>query len=275
MNDIISQLKSLAVAQALPVLLKLGAAIVLWIVGRAVISIARRVLRSAMERRGVEATLIRYIESLFTTSLTVGLLLSILSMFGVETTSFAAVLAAAGFAIGAAWSGLLANFAAGIFLLVLRPFRLGDEIEAGGVSGEVREIGLFVTTVFTADHLLVLVNNAKILEGHITNCTATSYRRLVVKVPLPQDADVRAVSRALLARVAAVPGVLKSPEPSVEIAEFTLVGPVLAVQCFCEHHVHGEVAPLAHLAIQETYAAAGYSTHPQNLWILHVASKDR
>src|SRR4051794_23318131 len=127
MEALINQLKSLALTEALPFLIKLGGALVLWFIGRTVISGFQRVLHLTMQKRKIDATLIRYVESLFSSALTILLGLALLGVMGIETTSFAALLAAAGIAIGSAWSGLLSNFAAGVFLLVLRPFRVGDE----------------------------------------------------------------------------------------------------------------------------------------------------
>ena len=108
-----------------------------------------RMLRRAMNSRHVDATLQNYLVSIITVALNILLVIAILAQFGIETTSFAAIMAAAAFAIGAAWGGLLANFAAGAFLLVLRPFKVGDLIAAAGTLGVVEEIGLFSTTLMT------------------------------------------------------------------------------------------------------------------------------
>ncbi|MCS7023635.1 MAG: mechanosensitive ion channel [Bryobacteraceae bacterium] len=111
---------------------KLVGALALWIVGRVLIKFAMRLLGGGMRARGVEATIVRYAENTVNVLLTIILVIAILEVFGVQTTTFAALLAGAGLAIGAAWSGLLANFAAGAFLVVLRPFKVGDFISAGG-----------------------------------------------------------------------------------------------------------------------------------------------
>ena len=177
MEALINQLKTLALTDALPFLIKLGGALVLWFVGRAVISGFQRVLHLTLQKRKLDATLIRYVESLFTGVLTILLLLGLLGLMGVETTSFAALLAAAGIAIGSAWSGLLSNFAAGVFLLVLRPFRVGEEINAGGVTGIVQEIGLFVTAIDTPDNLRIFVGNSRLLGDNIINLSHHPHRR--------------------------------------------------------------------------------------------------
>lgn len=111
------------------------------------IRLSLRLVDRSMIHQKIDATLVRYVDSILSVALQVALIVAILGFFGVETTTFAALIAAAGVAIGMAWSGLLANFAAGAFLVVLRPFKVGDVVSAGGVTGKVREIGLFVTTI--------------------------------------------------------------------------------------------------------------------------------
>jgi small conductance mechanosensitive channel len=263
MEAIITQLKSLALTEALPFILKAVGALVLWFVGRTVITAFRRVLNLALQKRQLDATLIRYIESLFAGSLTILLLLAILGMMGVETTSFAALLAAAGIAIGTAWSGLLSNFAAGVFLLVLRPFRVGDEISAAGVTGVVQEIGLFATTLDTGDNLRISVGNNRLFGDNIINFTHHPHRRVVVKVPLLHGTDVNAMMHVLQERVAAVPEVQQSPAPGVAVAEFTALGPVLAIGVSCKPTQAGPVqAAVAH-AVAELLLASGYAVPTQ------------
>jgi small conductance mechanosensitive channel len=268
MEDLLAQLKSLALTEALPFMLKLGGAFILWFVGRAVITGIQRVLSLTLQRRKLDATLIRYVESLFAGILTILLLLALLGLMGVETTSFAALLAAAGIAIGSAWSGLLGNFAAGIFLLVLRPFKVGDEINAGGVTGLVHEIGLFVTAIDTPDSLRIVVGNSRLFGDNIINYSHHPHRRLIIKVPVIHGSDVAAVQRALAERVAAVPEVMSNPAVSIEVAEFSLAGPVLAVQAWCHpRHANAVQDGMGH-AIQEAMVAAGYAVPLNSNWIL-------
>jgi len=263
MDEIISQLKTLALAEAFPFILKAVGALLLWFVGRAVINTFRRVLNLTLQKRQFDVTLIRYIESLFAGSLTILLLLGILGMMGFETTSFAALLAAAGFAIGTAWSGLLSNFAAGIFLLVLRPFRVGDEISAGGATGIVQEIGLFATTIDTADNLRVSVGNGRLFGENIINFSHHPHRKIVVKVPLVHGGDIRGLMRALEERVALVPEVQASPAPGVDVAEFTVHGPVLGIGVFCKPTQATAVQAGVAEAAAEILMAAGYIVPPQ------------
>ena len=180
--------------------LKVLGAIVVWVVGRWLINLAMRLLSAALTRQHVEPTLIRYLLSFLTIALNVVLVVAILGYFGLETTSFAAFIAAAGIAIGAAWAGLLSNFAAGAFLLMFRPFKVGDYILAGGVEGTVEEIGLFVTTINTPDNVLTIVGNGKIFADNVKNYSANPYRRVELAAQLAHSVDpVTAISQLKVA----------------------------------------------------------------------------
>src|ERR1044071_1494993 len=121
---------------------KILGALVLWVIGRALISFAISLMRRALMKRPIEPTVINYLASTVSILLNITLVVAILGYFGVQTTTFAALIASAGLAIGLAWSGLLSNFAAGAFIMILRPFKVGDFISAGGITGKVQELGL-------------------------------------------------------------------------------------------------------------------------------------
>src|SRR5690349_22510282 len=149
--------------------LKILGALLAWIVGRYLIGLAVRLISSALTRQHVDPTLLRYLGNVVSVALNIVLVVAILGYFGVETTSFAALIAGMGDAIGAAWAGLLANFAAGAFLIVLRPFKVGDYVKAAGLEGTVQEIGLFATTILTPDNISSFVGNNKILSDIVQN----------------------------------------------------------------------------------------------------------
>ena len=158
--------------------LKILGAIAAWIVGRWLIGLAVSLIGRGLEKgKRVDETLVRYIKSILSAILTLILVLAILDIFGVKTTSFAALLAGAGLAVGAAWSGLLAHFAAGFFLQVLRPYKVGDFISAGGTLGTVKELGLFATTIVTPDNVMTLVGNGKVFGDTVQNFSALPVRR--------------------------------------------------------------------------------------------------
>ena len=153
-------------------------AVAVWFVGRWLIGLVVRLLGRALTRQHVDATLMRYLSNIVTVALNVILVAALLGYFGVETTSFAALVAGIGIAVGAAWGGLLANLAAGAFLVVLRPFKVGDYVKAGGVEGTVVELGLFATHITTGDNVMTLVCNNKIFADTIQNYSANPYRRV-------------------------------------------------------------------------------------------------
>ena len=166
------------VAQLTTFGLKVLGAIAVWIIGRRLIVFAVRLMERALRRGAMEETLVGYIGSGLAILLDVVLVVAILGFFGVETTTFAALIAAGGVAIGVAWGGLLANFAAGAFLVFLRPFKVGDFVTAGGVTGTVSAIGLFGTTINTPDNVLTIIGNNKIFSDTIQNFSANPYRRV-------------------------------------------------------------------------------------------------
>src|SRR5262249_42341215 len=149
-----------------------------WIVGRWIIRRVVDFTRAAMLRSKLDPTLAKYLGDILGVLLTVTLVLGILGYFGIQTTSFAALLAGAGLAIGAAWSGLLGNFAAGAFMLVLRPFKVGDVVTVAGVTGTVHELGLFGTTLVTLDNVMTIVGNGKVFGDTIQNFSALPVRRV-------------------------------------------------------------------------------------------------
>ena len=181
--------------------------------GRWLIALAVRLVSSALERQKVDPTLLRYLGTIISVTLNIILVVAILGYFGVETTSFAAIVAAAGIAIGMAWSGLLSNVAAGAFIMVLRPFKVGDFITAGGVTGIVKEIGLFVTAIVTLDNVLNLVGNNKIFSDTIQNFSINPYRRVDLKGQLAHSVDHNEAIKLLKERVAKIPNVLPNPAP--------------------------------------------------------------
>src|SRR3954469_19533744 len=168
---------------------KVTGAAALWLIGRWLIGFALRLMGRAFEKQQFDVTLARYIHTALSILLNVALAVAVLGFFGVETTTFAALLAAGGVAIGVAWSGLLANFAAGAFLVFLRPFRTGDAVTAGGVTGTVESIGLFGTTINTPDNVLTIIGNNKIFSDTIQNFSANPYRRVDLTATINSAVD--------------------------------------------------------------------------------------
>ena len=245
--------------------LKVLGALVAWIVGRYLIGLAVRLVSAALTRQQVDPTLLRYIGNIVSVTLNVILVVAILGYFGVETTSFAALVAAMGIAIGAAWAGLLANFAAGAFLIVLRPFKVGDYARAGGLEGTVKEIGLFATIILTPDNVSSFVGNNKIFSDTIQNYSANPYRRVDRTAQLDHTVDVRDAIRRLKEALAKIPNVEKAPTPDVEIVDFNERGPVLAVRPYTHTDHYWQVYFDTNRAIVDTFGAAGYPVPEEHL----------
>jgi small conductance mechanosensitive channel len=221
--------------------LKILGALVALIVGRWIIRFVVRLARQALELQVPEPTLNSYIGTLISVLLHIALIVSILGFFGFETTTFAALAAGVGVAIGAAWSGLLSNFAAGVFLVVLRPFKLGDTISAGGVTGIVKEIGMFATRIDTLDNIISYVGNNKIFSDNIQNYTQNEYRRIDARLTLAPERNPLEVMRKIEANLAKISSVLKTPAPEIGILEVTREGTTVAVRPFVENKNYQQV----------------------------------
>jgi small conductance mechanosensitive channel len=244
--------------------LKVLGAIGLWIAGRWLIGFSLRLIGRGMTRQKIDPTLISYFQSASGAVLNIALVVAILGFFGVETTTFAALVAAAGVAIGMAWSGLLANFAAGVFLVVLQPMKVGDFVTAGGVTGTVKEIGLFVTAIDTLDNIHTIVGNGKILGDTIQNFSHNGYSRVELTAQLAHQVDVQGAVATLKRGMALIPNVMESPAPDVEILQFTLAGPVLAVRPYCNNQHYWQVYFDANRLIRNSFTQAGYPVPEQH-----------
>lgn len=238
--------------------IKILASLAFWLIGRWLIRFSVGLVQSSLGRQNVDPTVLRYVGSFITVTLNILLVIGVLGYLGVQTTTFAALLAAVGLAIGLAWSGLLANLAAGGFIIVLRPFKVGDVICAGGVTGTVTEIGLFVTAINTTDNILTLVGNNKIFADNIQNLSHNAYRRVDLTAQLSTAADYQAAIDLLKARLSALPNVLATPAVDVEILEINLLGPVLAVRPYCHPSHYGQVFFATNKLIKDTLGSADF-----------------
>jgi small conductance mechanosensitive channel len=246
--------------------LKVVGAIILWIIGRQLINLARRLVVRSL-KYPFDQTVATYIGTAVSVILNITLIIAILGFFGIETTSFAALLAGVGIAIGAAWSGLLANLAAGVFLLILRPFKVGDFISAGGILGTVDEIGLFVTNLTTLDNVRTYVGNAKILGDNIQNFTAHPYRRVDLVTQLDDSVSHTEAIRLLKERLRRIPNVVADPVPDVEILTFTPLGPVLAVRPYCHNDHYWQVYFDTNRSIREVGGDANFPAPQQHVFV--------
>jgi small conductance mechanosensitive channel len=238
--------------------IKILSAIAFWVIGRWLIGFAVGMVQRALGQQRVDPTVLRYVGNFISVTLNIILVIGILGYFGVQTTSLAALIAAVGLAIGMAWSGLLANLAAGGFIIVLRPFKVGDFISAGGVVGTVTEIGLFVTAINTPDNVMTLVGNNKIFSDNIQNFSHNAFRRVDLQAQLSGAADYKAAAALLKERIGGIANVLKEPAVDVEIIEFNLVGPVLAVRPYCHTDHYWQVYFDSNKMIKDALGEGGF-----------------
>ena len=247
-----------AIATLIAVGWKVAGAAVLWLGGRWLINFGIRLMGRTLSAHQFDTTLSRYLQTGVSVVLNIALIVAVLGFFGVETTTFAALLAAGGVAIGVAWGGLLANFAAGAFLVFLRPFKVGDFVTAGGTTGTVEALGLFGTTINTPDNVQTIIGNNKIFSDTIQNFSANAYRRVDLVATINNAVDHRAAIRLLKDGLARIPNVLVTPPPDVEILQFTPAGPQLCVRPYCSNEHYWQVYFDTNRLIRESFGDAGY-----------------
>ena len=260
-NTLLADLMS----KGLDIGLKVMGAIIVWIVGSWLIGMVRRMMTRAMTAKEVDVTLVKYVTSAVGILLKVILIVAIFSYFGVETTTIAGLLAGLGLAIGTMWGGMLSNLAAGAFMVFLKPFKVGDFVTAGDVVGTVHEIGMFATTIDTPDNIRTFVGNNKIFSNNIQNFSANPYRRVDLKAQLNHTVDHAQAIKLLKERLAKIPNVLAEPAPDVEILEFNLAGPVLAVRPYVNNDNYWQVYFDANRVIRETFGEAGFPVPEQHM----------
>lgn len=198
-------------------LLQLIAAIVIFYIGRMVAKGVKRFMERALLARSVDKAVVSFVASIVYAIILIATVLMALSQVGVQTTSFIAILGAAGLAVGLALQGSLANFASGILIILFRPFKSGDFIDAGGITGTVDKIEIFQTIMKTPDNKLVIVPNAQITGGAITNYSAEPIRRVDLVIGISYDSDLRKAKQILQQMLAEDTRVLKEPEATVKV----------------------------------------------------------
>lgn len=198
---------------------KLLLAIVIWVVGIWVIKTILKGIRKALEKGDYDVSLKKFLLNLTNWSLKIVLIIVVLGTLGVETTSFAAILAAAGLAIGLALQGSLANFAGGVLIMLFKPFKVGDTIQAQGELGTVKTIEIFTTKLSSPDNKEIIIPNGVLSNGNITNYTSHDTRRIDFTFGVGYDSNIKQTKELLMAQLTSHPKVLKEPEPVVSLNE--------------------------------------------------------
>ncbi len=194
-------------------------AIVIFIIGRWLAKAVASGVSKVLTKRDMDKTVVGFVANMVSAVITAFTFIAVLGQLGVQTASLVAVLGAAGLAVGLALQGSLSNFASGVLLVVFRPCKAGDYVEAAGVAGTVEEISIFSTTLVTPDNKRIVAPNSAVMNGVIVNYSAKEKRRVDMVVGVSYDADLRQVQQVIRDVVTGHELVLKDPEPVIEVLE--------------------------------------------------------
>jgi len=212
---------------------KIIAAILIWIIGSWVIKIIKNILRKALNKGSYDESLKKFLMNLVSWALKIILIVVVLGTVGIETTSFAAILAAAGLAIGMALQGSLANFAGGVLIMIFKPFKIGDLIEAQGEIGVVKEIEIFTTKLTGKTNREIIIPNGSLSNGNIINYSSTGTRRVDLEFGVSYDANIKETKNVLMNVLTSQNKVLKDPAPAVNVLELADSSVNFAVRPWC------------------------------------------
>jgi len=198
---------------------KLLGALAVLVAGWILIGWIMKVLRQFLAKKNLDPTLQKFLVDLANWSLKILLIVSVISQLGIATTSFAAIIGAAGLAIGLALQGSLSNFAGGVLIMIFKPFKVGDLIEAQGVLGTVKEIQIFTTKLVSPENKLIIIPNGILSNGNIINYSAEGKIRVDLVIGVSYDSDIKQVKELLMRVVRSHPKVLQDPPPTVAVLE--------------------------------------------------------
>ena len=216
-------------------------ALVVFFIGVQLIKLIRKILRKSFEKRNVDVGVSRFLDSFVKAVLYILLLFMIASYFGLDVTSVVAVVGSAGVAIGLAVQGSLSNFAGGVLILLLQPFKIGDYIrDSAGNEGTVQEVQLFYTRLITPDRHIVVVPNGALANGNILNMSTVNERRMDIKVGISYDSDIRRAKEVLLELLDEDPGVLQDQEKRVFVDELADSSVIVNLRCYSTNEMFWE-----------------------------------
>ena len=265
-QDFVSTLVALISAWGLRVI----GAIALLVVGRIVCAAMRRATRRALERSSVDESLVPFLSSLVYYLALAVVVIAVLNLFGIQTASVIAVFAAAGLAIGLAMQGTLSNFAAGVMLLIFRPFKIGDYVEVAGTAGSVQEIGIFSSVLHTPDNVKITVPNSAIYGDTVKNYSANDTRRNDLAIGISYDDDIGRAIETIRKVLSGDSRVLGNPEAVVAVSELGDSSVNLVVRPWCAGTDYWPLRFDLTRRIKEELEAAGCSIpYPQRDVHLH------
>ncbi|MGE4455495.1 MAG: mechanosensitive ion channel family protein [Arcobacteraceae bacterium] len=198
--------------------IKIVVAIAIFVIGRKVAKFAINMLVKVMEKAKVDITLVKFLDNVLNAVALVAIVLAALSQLGIETTSFVAILGAAGLAVGLAFKDSLSNVGSGIMIILFRPFKVGDFVETAGEAGQVEEISIFHTIMKTTDNKVIIIPNSKITSDNIVNFTGEDTRRCDFVFGVSYSDDIKLVKETLKEIIAQDSRVIQEPEPLVAVS---------------------------------------------------------
>ena len=197
----------------------LGLALLIFFIGRFAVRMLVRMIRKGMQKNNVEKTLETFVCNLVNSALLIVVIIAAIGQVGIQTISFIAIFGAAGLAIGLALQGSLSNFASGVLIILFRPYKVGDFVEAAGIAGVVEQLQIMTTIFKTGDNKQVIVPNSQIMDSIITNYSANDTRRIDMVIGVSYDDDLDKVRKTLEEIIAADDRVLKDPAPKIAVSE--------------------------------------------------------
>jgi small conductance mechanosensitive channel len=254
----------------IPWSIKIGVALLIMLGGALLSRSLARLMSSAMLRAHVDATLVRFLARIFHVLMLVAVALAAIDGLGVNVTSLLAIMGAAGLAVGLALKDSLSNLAAGVMLIVLRPFRIGDTVTAASISGVVDEIGMFHTILHTNDNQRIIVPNSSIINSHIVNANALPTRRIDLVMSISYNDDIARARQVIREVLAAEPRVLAIPEPAIGVIELGASSVDLFVRPWVLTPDHSSVRAVLLERLKVGLEAAGMTIpYPQQDVYLH------
>jgi small conductance mechanosensitive channel len=246
------------------------ASIVVLLVGMWLINRIAVIAHKAFERKNLDVSLRTFLKSLISIGLKVVLIITVAGMIGIGTASFVTILGAAGLAVGLALQGSLSNFAGGVLILIFKPYKVGDTIEAQGQTGEVLEIQIFNTIVLTGDHKTVIFPNGPLSNGTIVNFSRHGNLRTEIPVSVSLDNNIEHVKSAIREILDGNPLVLKQPEPTIAVGKIDDNGVTFLIRPYCQPGHTGDVISSVVEGVKGKFEQKKIKTSVQNRYVHNV-----
>jgi small conductance mechanosensitive channel len=241
---------------------RLIGALLLLFFGIWAIRIINRISRKIMVKRDIEPTLVEFLSDIIFWGLRIMLFIAVISKLGIESSSFVAILGAAGLAVGLSLQGSLSNFAGGMLIILFKPFKLGDTIEAQGVSGMVIDIQIFVTQLLTSNNQVIFIPNGALSNGTIINYSQQLTRRTDLTIGISYDSNIKEVKDIITNIMNSNPKILKQPHATVSVKELTDSGIKISIRAWSKNEDFNEVSSEILENCKTAFDDAGISIQP-------------